>query len=463
MISLIEGQVRIYFIIREGGEKMKPRIRSLLTIPLVSLFAFVVLVFAGSTAGAQTFKVWHGYTQPERIAVMEKIAHIFESEHPGIKVELTVVPWKMYPKRWPPAFAAGNLPDVMSLLPEVALSMWIAGALLPCDEVIEALGGPENMFGLAKKYLFYEGHWIGVPHYGHSRILYYRKDRFREAGLEAPVSWGEFLDAAIKTTNPPKYYGFVLYLSKTDWYGAKDLWTLMGGQLEGEAGEYFDKEGNINFNTPETIRAVKLMVELYKKAAPEGSLNYDGTAQYKVWTSGLTTMQIAGAGRLYHTYRDMPEVYKKGGLGFAHIPVEALPHSHHWASLLSLGRTVNSKNPELANEFLKLIHRPDLFLEFAHSMPSLIWPVLKTEAQDPSFYEAKLIKENRLHGKLILHGMEGSEAGYKYGPNPYAYILYGGIIEEMFHRIILENVPVEKAVAATQAELERKLAEAKRR
>ena len=238
----------------------------------------------------------------------------------------------------------------------------------------------------------------------------------------------------------------------------------MGGQLKGEAGEYFDAEGNINFNTPETVRGVKLMVDLYKNAAPEGSLNYDGTDQYKIWTSGLTTMQIAGAGRLFHTYRDMdPEIYENG-LGFAHIPVETLPNSHYWGSLLSFGRTVNSKNPELAGEFLKLIHRPDLWLAFAHSMPSLIWPVLKAEVNVPAFYETKLIKENPMHGKLILHGMEtGSEPGYKYGPNPYAYILYGGIIEEMLHRIVLEDVPIEKAVADTHVELERKLAEAKRR
>jgi ABC-type glycerol-3-phosphate transport system substrate-binding protein len=446
----------------EGRQKMK---RVLVGVLVVSVSMLVVGGLTTSLGAAETLTVWHGYTQKLRQEAVDYAAKTFEEEYPGVDVKLEAFSWTALIQKWPGAFAAGTLPDVINARPPVALGMWYAGALTPVDDVVEDLGGADNLFGVCRKLVFYEGHWLAIPHYGAGEMLYYRKDRFRDVGLDEPVSWDELLTAAQKVSNPPEYYGYAEGLSPKDYYGTKHLWTFMMVQPRWDQGEFFDEKLNINFNTPAAVRAVKFFVKLLK-TGPEGMISYTMKDRQVAWLNGLASMMIDSTGGLFPTYRDAPQIWD-GGIEVTQVPIEGLPLGDYyaWASISTFARTVNAKKPELAGKFMVHLNKADVFAKFSDAYKGHMWPVIKSLVGNPALEDEISrtpvgAKAKRLQYNLLEHG---TQMGCKYGPNPYADVLYGPTAQEMFHKILLEDVLVEKAVADTHAKLEKKVEELKRR
>jgi multiple sugar transport system substrate-binding protein len=90
--------------------------------------------------------------------------------------------------------------------------MWGRAGVQPLNELIDSWelkdAFPESVWNGAT----IEGQTFGVPAFMFVDWLYYRTDWLEEAGIAAPpATWEEFIDAAIKLTNPDQgRYGFGL-------------------------------------------------------------------------------------------------------------------------------------------------------------------------------------------------------------------------------------------------------------
>ena len=95
-----------------------------------------------------------------------------------------------------------------------------------------SLGGDDLLQGFVDGATV-DGKTYAVPYYAGSKYIFYRKDLFKEAGLEVPTTMDEFVDTAValKEANPDpaNFSGF--WFPGQDWRnGAAFVWDA-GGDL----------------------------------------------------------------------------------------------------------------------------------------------------------------------------------------------------------------------------------------
>jgi len=79
----------------------------------------------------------------------------------------------------------------------------------------------------------YNGKLFGVPYYAGSRVITYRTDQFKQAGVKIPTSLAEYTAAAAKLNAKfGKTKGFSpVYIAGTDWYAALSFVFDYGGGI----------------------------------------------------------------------------------------------------------------------------------------------------------------------------------------------------------------------------------------
>ncbi|MCQ4833229.1 extracellular solute-binding protein, partial [Hungatella sp. SL.1.14] len=106
-------------------------------------------------------------------------------EHPNVTINVEVYPWNVFTQKWIAGLAAGALPDVSSVNPDNLFAINQAGAVLPMNPLIDALG--EDYFLEKPLDNFTDGDTIlGIPYYLHSYVIWYRKDVLEEKNLSVP-------------------------------------------------------------------------------------------------------------------------------------------------------------------------------------------------------------------------------------------------------------------------------------
>ena len=140
----------------------------ILSLAILSLSNFV-------KANEITF--WHSFTQPERVAGMEKIVAEFK-EATGTTVNVEVVPWGKVREKWTAAAAAGTLPDVSICLVDVCSEMYTAGVSRSLQPAIDLIGGAKAFASaeLLDRFNKIDGQFVSIPFYAHTRLIFYRKD-----------------------------------------------------------------------------------------------------------------------------------------------------------------------------------------------------------------------------------------------------------------------------------------------
>ncbi len=420
------------------------------TAPM-KVLAVVAALLALSSAVAQEITFWHSFTQPVRIQYMEQVAADFEAQT-GVKVNLEVVPWTQMAAKWTSAAAARALPDVSIALPDVAVDMWEAGITQPLEPLVETLGGPGFFVseGLLDRFHRYEGQLISLPYYAHTRLLLYRKDILDAAGLEAPRTWDEYLEVISALNDPPETYGMVQMWSPTDWGATIYLHLFM----RSNGADFLDAEGNVVFDSPETIEAVEQLVAMYEAGSPEGAFDLAlHSSMYDLFTGGRTAMVFDTLFVASSLKNDRPDLYEAGALGVAAPPLN--DQTGWFTDVISIVK-MKGPNEEIADEFIRFLYEDERYVEFLHTIPAGQFPVTAaTAVEDGPFFDHPDIERFREGVEITLEGIrEGGAIGMTGGPNPYAGLLKTGIFENMMQEIVVDGTPVAEAVAATAAELQ---------
>lgn len=85
------------------------------------LFAVVLLVMSvllpscSDTSATTTITMWHFWSEPAQRRVLDSLVQEFESQHPGVDVQLTELTWTDGTSKLQLAFNAGTQPDVVHL------------------------------------------------------------------------------------------------------------------------------------------------------------------------------------------------------------------------------------------------------------------------------------------------------------------------------------------------------------
>lgn len=238
---------------------------------------------ATNESGATIVEFWTFDHLPERIGVYEAVAARFMAANPG--VEIRMVPKDeatIYPELIEAA-NVGQMPDLVMLgverLPGLASAGWVDEQA--ASAVIRSIGIDDFRAGSLEMVTNLESQqqWA-IPFSGWLQAIWYRKDVFDAQGLSAPSTWDQINAACDALTQAGTQsngvtYAIALPSAPDQNYGhqvfeqiaiSNQAWPLA---LSGE----------VTFNTPEMIDALRFFANLQRCSAP-GPLSAEQAADY---------------------------------------------------------------------------------------------------------------------------------------------------------------------------------------
>jgi N,N'-diacetylchitobiose transport system substrate-binding protein len=158
----------------------------------------------------------------------------FQKDHPGWTVDVQYQNWGDHLQKFDATLAGGTAPDVIEMGNTEMTKYMAAGAFADLTASKSQFENSASwLAGLAKSGM-YRGKVYGVPYYAGSRVITYRTDLFKKAGIaSAPTSLAQFeSDAAKLATKNKNVKGFApVYIAGTDWYSAMSFVYDYGGTI----------------------------------------------------------------------------------------------------------------------------------------------------------------------------------------------------------------------------------------
>src|SRR4051812_38202275 len=131
---------------------------------------------------------------------------------------------------------------------------------------------------------------FGLPVYGESTWLMYRKDLFQQYGIDGPPKTMDDLLADAKIVKE-KSGGSVAGITLRGAPGIQSVYPW-SGFLRAFGGDYFDKSGKIDINSDASVKAAQFWGELLKDYGPAGVGNFDWEQNRIAFTQGKAAMTI---------------------------------------------------------------------------------------------------------------------------------------------------------------------------
>ncbi|MFI0503022.1 ABC transporter substrate-binding protein [Streptomyces albogriseolus] len=301
----------------------------------------------------------------------------------GIKVKLEVVPWSDLLNRILTATTSGQGPDVLNIGNTWSASLQATGGLLPWDdEQFEKIGGKDRFVDSALGSTGAEGQPpAAVPLYSMAYALYYNKQMFADAGIDAPpATWDEFVAAGKKLSRDGKWGTAMEGSNPSENVHHAYVFARQHGA------DFFTPDGKPDFTGDGTVAAVKQYVDLMAKdkiIAP-GNAEYAQNQSVSDFAKGRTGMLLWQSASANLTSQGMSE----DAYGIAPVPVRsgtpgAGKQVNSMVAGINLAVFKNTDNLDGATEFVKFM-TSDAEQKILNTAYSSIPPVKAAQA-GPAF------------------------------------------------------------------------------
>ncbi|MCM2576237.1 sugar ABC transporter substrate-binding protein [Streptomyces meridianus] len=289
----------------------------------------------------QTITVWGFGTEGEKL---QEVADAYEKKHPNITVKVTPIGWDVAHQKLVSAAAAGTLPDMAQMGTTFMGEMADLGVLEPVDTKKFDKG---DFFPAAWGNNVFDDKVYGVPWYVDTRVLYYRTDLAKKAGVDkAPTTWKELSSLAAKYQDKADTkWGISLQPNGLD---TNQNWLPFlysaGGDLV--------KDGKPSLDTPATVEALKEYAAYFDKGLAKKSLRpgYDVT---KDFGNGSVPMFLSGPWITTSLAENQPQL--KGKWGVAPIPAGPDGKGTSFAGGSNLVAFKDSEHKAAATDFISYL------------------------------------------------------------------------------------------------------------
>jgi multiple sugar transport system substrate-binding protein len=269
-------------------------------------------ISSGKATG--TITVWAMGTEGEKLP---ELAKQFEAANPGVKVQVTAIPWDAAHDKFATAVTAGKTPDA-AMVGTTWMGEFAQKALDPTPSTIDK----SVFFEGAQKTTEVGGTSYGVPWYVETRLVYYRKDLAAKAGVTTlPTDWpGLKAMAKAMQTKAGAKWGINLQP------GATGSWqTILPFAWSNGASVATDDQKTFTFDTPQMAEAVTYYQSYFTdgiaaKQLPDGSIEpsfVDGTIPMFIsgpWEMGA--VEKLGGATFKDKYGVMPMPKKSTATSF---------------------------------------------------------------------------------------------------------------------------------------------------
>ncbi len=414
---------------------------------ILSLVVFLVCALATTASAAKAKLVfWTMWAGDAHLEVQRGWAEDFAKENPDAEVTVEVVPWGEYYEKYLAAIAGKTPPDLGVLPPETAVQFGAAGWMEAVEDALEEFG-IDNIYESLVALHTYKGHTWAAPHVNYCQVLFVREDFLEETGWTVPSeeaqawTWDEMRQIAEKMTED------------TDGDGEIDKWGI-GGEIvtlnrshgtehavamamKRHGVTYRDLEGNITFDTPETVEAVQGITDLFLKykVMPPGSPGYgpEFTMLYETNKIGI----FGASSSNYFTFQnESPEAFEKTIL----LPYPTGPMGgSNWISPDGIGVFKGTKDVKWAKEFVKFYLRDDNIRKWAKATGGLC--ATKSGNEDPHFQETLF----KVQSDQIGWGWATRTNGLMVTPSD-GEIIGMYVYQDLIQDIVSKGMSVEDAV-----------------
>jgi multiple sugar transport system substrate-binding protein len=304
----------------------------------------------------ETIRFWAMGREAE---VVGELVKDFEKQNPGIHVDVQNIPWTAAHEKLLTAFAADGLPDVCQLgntwIPEFAA----LDTLEPLQPYVERsqVVDPKDYFPGIWDTSVIDGQLVGIPWYVDTRLLFYRKDMLREAGVKTlPTTWAEWDQAmaAVKKHVGPDRYAILMPINEFEQQ------LSLGLQFDDSLLRDHDNYGN--FRSPGFRKALAFYANMFEQGwAPKMS----ETQISNVWDEffkGFYAFYISGPWNI-REFRQREPANLKGQWGTMPLPGPDGPGAGI-ASGTSLVIFRSSGHKPAAWKLIEFLSRPEIQQRF---------------------------------------------------------------------------------------------------
>lgn len=196
----------------------------------------------------------------------------FESENPGIKLNLEVISWNDLATIIDTRIPNGQQPDILNI--DIFANYANEGLLEPVSQYC-----PEELYedffpNFIDQSVIDDTVWA-VPDLASARALYYNVDIFEEVGIEPPTTWAELEDCcqAILDYYDGEIYPWGIDMTTDEGQAAFAYYTWNNG------GGFVDADGEWAVNSAENVEAINFALSLvdngYTNPNPDTQTRYD--------------------------------------------------------------------------------------------------------------------------------------------------------------------------------------------
>lgn len=275
---------------------------------------------------------------------MTKIVEAFEAENPGIKVEVSTLPYADYFTTLQTDIAAGTTADVFDIEYATYPTFQPAGVFAPLEGVDTSVYRGD----IAAAYQT-DGTSYALPTSFSTVVLFYNQDLFDAAGLDYPTAdwkWDDVRAAAEKMTDADAgIWGAYQPISFHEYYKV----------LDQAGGKFLNQDGTaVAFNSPEGIAAAKWLVEKSGTIMPTaeqgaGTPDFDSA----LWNEGKLAMWYTG-------------IWMFGSAGSFNWDIAVEPGDVEKASAVfsnAVAVSANSEHKEAAQKFAEFLSSSDTMVK----------------------------------------------------------------------------------------------------
>jgi len=157
----------------------------------------------GDKEDGKSLTIWHYESEESAMGqAWAKAIDIFKQDHPDVTVKVENQTFEQIQKNAKIVLTGDDVPDVMEFNKGNATAGQLAsqGLLEPLTDVAKEKGWDKKLSASLQTTARYtdaglmgDGDWFGVPNYGEYVTVYYNKDMFKDAGLEIPTTFDQFV------------------------------------------------------------------------------------------------------------------------------------------------------------------------------------------------------------------------------------------------------------------------------
>lgn len=399
---------------------------------------------------------WHHESPDHRVAAFDRIIGMFTDKYPNVKLRQEIVGWGEATSKLFAAVEAGQAPDFQFGIPDLMITCYNAGIILPVTDVVEEVNSQYKIYDdILGMYKYQDQYW-GLPVATMPFALAYRPSILQQFGYsEPPKTWDEMLAMAKDITERGKgdVYGIGLG-------GGRNLFVDEQAYMfmASRGAKFFNEDGSIAFNSPETVEVLKYYKELYQYS-PVGS---------DAWMWGEIEMNLAAGVCAMAPYLPSIQIRMNDmdldDLGFAQMPLYkegAKPGSLTYPNdIVVFTQCEERGNLAVVKEFMKFMMQPEVNVNFTSGMePGGFIPCTEAAAKYEGYWNNPIIQRYLDVNKEAVKTLEYSSLyGFEYGHwvnNGIGEIVGGNVLSATLSKVLTNEMTPEEAAAWGAQEMEK--------